>query len=53
MELMNVFEFWKYEVIQLIFKQVFKNFSEVFQKLVFGGKVILVMKKGDVEGSQF
>lgn len=29
-----------------------KNFSEVFQKLVPGGKATLVMKKGDVEGSQ-
>lgn len=32
--------------------QVSKNFSEVFQKLVPGGKATLVMKKGDVEGSQ-
>lgn len=29
-----------------------KNFSEVFQKLVPGGKATLVMKKGDAEGSQ-
>ena len=29
-----------------------KNFSEVFQKLVPGGKATLVMKKGDVEGNQ-
>ncbi|CAK6953294.1 hypothetical protein E2I00_015576%2C partial [Scomber scombrus] len=34
------------------FKQVSKNFSEVFQKLVPGGKATLVMKKGDAEGSQ-
>lgn len=29
-----------------------KNFSEVFQKLVPGGKATLVMKKGDAEGNQ-
>lgn len=29
-----------------------KNFSEVFQKLVPGGKATLVMKKGDTEGGQ-
>uniref|UniRef100_G1KRH8 Structural maintenance of chromosomes protein n=1 Tax=Anolis carolinensis TaxID=28377 RepID=G1KRH8_ANOCA len=52
MELMNVLELRKYEAIQLTFKQVSKNFSEVFQKLVPGGKATLVMKKGDVEGSQ-
>lgn len=32
--------------------QVSKNFSEVFLKLVPGGKATLVMKKGDAEGSQ-
>lgn len=32
--------------------QVSKNFSEVFQKLVPGGKATLVMKKGDAEGNQ-
>lgn len=32
--------------------QVSKNFSEVFQKLVPGGKATLVMKKGDTEGGQ-
>lgn len=32
--------------------QVSKNFSEVFQKLVPGGKATLVMKKGDAEGGQ-
>ncbi|GCC21128.1 hypothetical protein chiPu_0019595, partial [Chiloscyllium punctatum] len=52
MELMNVLELRKYEAIQLTFKQVSKNFSEVFTKLVPGGKASLVMKKGDVEGSQ-
>lgn len=52
MELMNVLELRKYEAIQLTFKQVSKNFSEVFQKLVPGGKASLVMKKGDVEGNQ-
>lgn len=38
--------------IELHFLKVSKNFSEVFQKLVPGGKATLVMKKGDVEGSQ-
>ncbi|KAJ8248079.1 hypothetical protein GJAV_G00238040 [Gymnothorax javanicus] len=52
MELMNVLELRKYEAIQLTFKQVSKNFSEVFQKLVPGGKATLVMKKGDAEGGQ-
>uniref|UniRef100_A0A673HA70 Structural maintenance of chromosomes protein 3 n=1 Tax=Sinocyclocheilus rhinocerous TaxID=307959 RepID=A0A673HA70_9TELE len=52
MELMNVLELRKYEAIQLTFKQVSKNFSEVFQKLVPGGKATLVMKKGDIEGGQ-
>uniref|UniRef100_A0A8C8BQV7 Structural maintenance of chromosomes protein n=1 Tax=Oncorhynchus tshawytscha TaxID=74940 RepID=A0A8C8BQV7_ONCTS len=52
MELMNVLELRKYEAIQLTFKQVSKNFSEVFQKLVPGGKATLVMKKGDTEGGQ-
>lgn len=33
-------------------RQVSKNFSEVFQKLVPGGKATLVMKKGDTEGGQ-
>lgn len=36
----------------LLYLQVSKNFSEVFQKLVPGGKATLVMKKGDAEGSQ-
>lgn len=52
MELMNVLELRKYEAIQLTFKQVSKNFSEVFSKLVPSGKATLVMKKGDAEGSQ-
>uniref|UniRef100_A0A8C4R5I3 Structural maintenance of chromosomes 3 n=1 Tax=Eptatretus burgeri TaxID=7764 RepID=A0A8C4R5I3_EPTBU len=51
MELMNVLELRKYEAIQLTFKQVSKYFSEVFQKLVPGGKATLIMKKGDVEGA--
>ncbi|KAG7223656.1 hypothetical protein INR49_015381 [Caranx melampygus] len=42
--------FEKYQTLTL--KQVSKNFSEVFQKLVPGGKATLVMKKGDAEGSQ-
>ncbi|CAM9202095.1 unnamed protein product, partial [Lampetra fluviatilis] len=50
MELMNVLELRKYEAIQLTFKQVSRNFSEVFQKLVPGGKATLIMKKGDSEG---
>uniref|UniRef100_A0A8K9XWV1 Structural maintenance of chromosomes protein 3 n=1 Tax=Oncorhynchus mykiss TaxID=8022 RepID=A0A8K9XWV1_ONCMY len=42
--------FEKYQTLTL--KQVSKNFSEVFQKLVPGGKATLVMKKGDTEGGQ-
>ena len=38
--------------LYIIHFKVSKNFSEVFQKLVPGGKATLVMKKGDVEGSQ-
>ncbi|XP_041476327.1 structural maintenance of chromosomes protein 3-like [Lytechinus variegatus] len=51
-DLMNVLELRKYEAIQLTFKQVSKYFSEVFEKLVPGGKATLVMKKGDYETSQ-
>lgn len=38
--------------ILTVYLQVSKNFSEVFQKLVPGGKATLVMKKGDAEGNQ-
>ncbi|KAJ8025935.1 Structural maintenance of chromosomes protein 3 [Holothuria leucospilota] len=48
-DLMNVLELRKYEAIQFTFKQVSKYFSEVFAKLVPGGKATLVMKKGDDE----
>ncbi|XP_066277071.1 structural maintenance of chromosomes protein 3-like isoform X1 [Branchiostoma lanceolatum] len=43
-ELMDVLEHRKYEAIQLTFKQVSKYFSEVFEKLVPGGKGKLIMK---------
>jgi len=46
--LMEHLEHEKYEAIQLTFRQVSKNFSDVFQKLVPGGKATLIMKKGDL-----
>merc|ERR1712096_357631 len=50
--LMNHLEREKYEAIQLTFRQVSKNFSDVFQKVVPGGKATLIMKKGDVASQQ-
>lgn len=43
---------WFHDIKTIVSFKVSKNFSEVFQKLVPGGKATLVMKKGDVEGSQ-
>uniref|UniRef100_H2YDB1 Uncharacterized protein n=1 Tax=Ciona savignyi TaxID=51511 RepID=H2YDB1_CIOSA len=45
--LMSHLEQQKYEAIQFTFRQVSKNFSEVFLKLVPGGKATLIMKRGD------
>ncbi|GLH09602.1 hypothetical protein R5R35_002746 [Gryllus longicercus] len=51
-ELMNVLEQRKYEAIEFTFKQVSKNFSEVFHKLVPSGHAQLVMKKSEEEGGE-
>nr|XP_018670625.1 structural maintenance of chromosomes protein 3-like isoform X2 [Ciona intestinalis] len=45
--LMEHLEHEKYEAIQFTFRQVSKNFSEVFVKLVPGGKATLIMRRGD------
>lgn len=50
LELMEVLEQRKHEAIQFTFKQVSKNFSEVFGELVPQGKAQLVMKRA-VEGA--
>lgn len=44
-ELMEVLEQRKHEAIQFTFKQVSKNFSDVFKELVPNGKAQLVMKR--------
>jgi structural maintenance of chromosome 3 (chondroitin sulfate proteoglycan 6) len=46
-DLMDVLEQRKYEAIQFTFKQVSKNFSDVFQELVPNGKGQLVMKRAE------
>nr|CAB3266386.1 structural maintenance of chromosomes protein 3-like [Phallusia mammillata] len=48
LNLMEHLEHEKYEAIQFTFRQVSKNFSDVFVKLVPGGKATLIMKRGDV-----
>ncbi|XP_039261631.1 structural maintenance of chromosomes protein 3-like [Styela clava] len=47
LNLMEHMEHQKYEAIQFTFRQVSKNFSDVFVKLVPGGKATLIMKKGE------
>ena len=44
---MNVLENRKYETLQLTFKQVAKNFEEVFKKLVPPGEGKIVIKTHD------
>ncbi|KAF4526025.1 hypothetical protein B566_EDAN000818 [Ephemera danica] len=52
-ELMDVLEQRKQEAIQLTFKQVSKNFGEVFQKLVPAGHAQLVMRTDtDIDADQ-
>ncbi|KHJ84213.1 hypothetical protein OESDEN_16076, partial [Oesophagostomum dentatum] len=46
-ELLQVLDTRKYEAIQLTFKQVSKNFAEVFQKLVPNGTGALVIQTKD------
>ena len=48
--LMTTLDHRKYEAIQLTFKQVSRNFAEVFQHLVPGGKAELIMKMSDTPG---
>ncbi|XP_065334483.1 structural maintenance of chromosomes protein 3 [Cloeon dipterum] len=50
--LMDVLEQRKQEAIQLTFKQVSKNFSEVFKKLVPAGTAQLVMRKNNEDIEQ-
>ena len=38
----------KHEAIQFTFKQVSKNFTDVFKELVPDGKAQLVMKRADI-----
>ncbi|EPB69959.1 RecF/RecN/SMC protein [Ancylostoma ceylanicum] len=45
-DLLQVLDTRKYEAIQLTFKQVSKNFAEVFQKLVPNGSGSLVIQTG-------
>uniref|UniRef100_A0A914V280 Structural maintenance of chromosomes protein 3 n=1 Tax=Plectus sambesii TaxID=2011161 RepID=A0A914V280_9BILA len=47
MDLINVLDHRKYEAIQLTFKQVSKNFEDVFKKLVPDGHARLIMQTGD------
>ena len=45
---MDVLEQRKHEAIQFTFKQVSKNFTDVFKELVPDGKAQLIMKRADV-----
>lgn len=45
---MDVLEQRKHEAIQFTFKQVSKNFTDVFKELVPDGKAQLVMKRADI-----
>lgn len=45
---MDVLEQRKHEAIQFTFKQVSKNFTDVFKELVPDGKAQLIMKRVDV-----
>ncbi|XP_044737873.1 structural maintenance of chromosomes protein 3 [Chrysoperla carnea] len=51
-ELLTMLENRKVECIQFTFKQVSKNFSEVFKKLVPSGRAHLVMRKKNDEGHE-
>uniref|UniRef100_A0A183FJW7 Structural maintenance of chromosomes protein n=1 Tax=Heligmosomoides polygyrus TaxID=6339 RepID=A0A183FJW7_HELPZ len=50
-DLLTVLDTRKYEAIQLTFKQVSKNFAEVFQKLVPNGSGSLVIQTGRTDVS--
>lgn len=47
-DLMNALDQQKYEAITLTFKQVSKNFQDIFKKLVPEGRAELVMHRGKV-----
>lgn len=49
LNLMEHMEQQKYEAIQFTFRQVSKNFSDVFVRLVPNGKATLIMKKGETQ----
>ncbi|OON23261.1 RecF/RecN/SMC protein [Opisthorchis viverrini] len=49
-DLMNALDHQKCEAIQLSFKQVSKNFQDIFKRLVPEGRAELVMKMGVREG---
>uniref|UniRef100_A0A183BL97 Structural maintenance of chromosomes protein n=1 Tax=Globodera pallida TaxID=36090 RepID=A0A183BL97_GLOPA len=51
-ELLTVLENRRYETLQLTFKQVAKNFEDVFNKLIPQGKANLVMQKDSSADSQ-
>lgn len=46
-DLLNVLENRRYETLQLTFKQVAKNFHEVFKQLIPQGRADLIMKTSD------
>lgn len=47
-DLLQVLENRRYETLQLTFKQVAKNFHDVFKKLIPYGRADLVMKTSDI-----
>ena len=51
-DMMDALDNRKYEAIQFTFKQVSKYFSEVFQKLVPGGRAQLVMRRKETESQE-
>ena len=51
-DMMDSLDNRKYEAIQFTFKQVSKYFSEVFQKLVPGGRAQLVMRRKEADSQE-
>uniref|UniRef100_A0A915DZM9 Uncharacterized protein n=1 Tax=Ditylenchus dipsaci TaxID=166011 RepID=A0A915DZM9_9BILA len=47
-DLLSVLENRRFETLQLTFKQVAKNFHDVFEKLIPSGRANLIMKTADV-----
>ncbi|KAL3314761.1 Structural maintenance of chromosomes protein 3 [Cichlidogyrus casuarinus] len=52
MDLMKHLDHQKYEAINLTFKQVSKNFQDIFNKLVPEGRAELVMQRGGRDGDE-